>query len=77
MYSDTDHAQEVSIDLEGDEVAYVDFEKKDSIMTLPDFAETLQWPGAYEWSQQEMATYKNNLDICKKGYKNPPEAQGK
>lgn len=76
IYSDTDHAEEVSIDLEGNEAAYVDFEKKDTIVTLPDFAGQLQWTGTYEWSQQEMAVYKVNLEKCKKGFKNPPEAQG-
>ncbi|XP_076153123.1 H-2 class II histocompatibility antigen, A-U alpha chain-like [Alosa pseudoharengus] len=77
MYSDTDHADELSITLEGDEVAYVDFEKKELIMTLPEFADTgiILFRGTYEVGQKAMAVFKTSLDILKKVYKNPPEAQ--
>lgn len=74
--SDTEPDNEASSTLDGNEVYYVDFDQKDTIKTLPHFANQITFQNVYELAQRDISTLKFSLDICKKGLKNPQESQG-
>ncbi|KAG7454034.1 hypothetical protein MATL_G00264030 [Megalops atlanticus] len=69
----SDAADEEDVkDLNGDEIRYIDFNKKEAVSTLPEFADPINWPGSYENSLGHLAICKNDLGVVKKAEKNPP-----
>ncbi|XP_061101898.1 H-2 class II histocompatibility antigen, A-U alpha chain-like [Conger conger] len=68
-----DTAPEDEVQLDGDEMFYVDFKNKEVILSLPDFADkfTESW---YESAQANHAICLNNLDVSVKSENDPPEA---
>ncbi|XP_048036062.1 H-2 class II histocompatibility antigen, A-U alpha chain-like [Megalobrama amblycephala] len=69
----SDTEKEVMIGTDGEEIIHADFNRKEAVVTLPDFAVYITYPGYYDLSVGEMETCKNNLVIFAKGYKNPVE----
>ncbi|XP_061102280.1 H-2 class II histocompatibility antigen, A-U alpha chain-like [Conger conger] len=70
-----DTAPEEELELDGDEILYIDFKNKEIILTLPDFADKLgHSEGWYEQAQGAHAICLNNLDVSVKAQKSPPEA---
>lgn len=63
--------------LDGEELWYADFNKKEGVVALPPFADQISFPGYYEQAVGELEIMKGNLAKCIKAYKNPPEAIGK
>ncbi|GAA6085352.1 H-2 class II histocompatibility antigen, A-U alpha chain-like [Tachysurus ichikawai] len=70
----TESDKEYMIEHDDEEMIHSDFKKQDLVMKLPDFADPIQWPGAYEQSVSEQEICKHNLDVAVTSYKNPPEA---
>lgn len=62
---------------DGEELYHSDFNKKEAVATLPDFADPLSFPGFYEQAVVNQEIDKQNLAICIKAYKNPREEMGK
>ncbi|KPP57004.1 hypothetical protein Z043_125323, partial [Scleropages formosus] len=64
---------EDEVELDGDELFYVDFAKQEVVSETPDFIGTWGAPG---WVQQALAHQqicKNNLDVAVKAEQNPTE----
>ncbi|XP_063051539.1 H-2 class II histocompatibility antigen, A-U alpha chain-like [Engraulis encrasicolus] len=62
--------------LDGEEMAHADWEAKQYVMTMPEFADPYQYEeGAYENAVAQMQACKSNLDIAIRAYKNPAEPQ--
>ncbi|XP_052382821.1 H-2 class II histocompatibility antigen, A-U alpha chain [Oncorhynchus keta] len=59
--------------LDGEEMWYADFNKKEGVMPLPPFADPLTYRGAYEVAVGNQGVCKANLATFIKAYKNPPE----
>ncbi|XP_026064127.1 H-2 class II histocompatibility antigen, A-U alpha chain-like [Carassius auratus] len=57
----------------GDEIWHADFIQKMGVNTLPNFADALLFPGFYDLSVTEQETCQQNLAVCIKAYKSPPE----
>lgn len=61
---------------DGEELWHADFNQKMGVNTLPDFADPMSFPGFYESSIAAQEVCKQNLAVCIKVYKNPPEELG-
>ncbi|KAI5622161.1 major histocompatibility complex class II integral membrane alpha chain precursor, partial [Silurus asotus] len=70
----TESDKEFEMEQDGDEIFHSDFKKQGLVMKLPDFADPINWPTAYEFSVSEQEICKHNLDLAVSVYKNPPEA---
>ncbi|KAK2905538.1 hypothetical protein Q8A67_007337 [Cirrhinus molitorella] len=69
----SDTEKESMIGSDGEEVWHADFNQKTGVVTLPDFADPMSFPGYYEASIAEQEMCKHNLAILIKAYKSPPE----
>uniref|UniRef100_A0A673JVC9 RLA class II histocompatibility antigen, DP alpha-1 chain-like n=1 Tax=Sinocyclocheilus rhinocerous TaxID=307959 RepID=A0A673JVC9_9TELE len=58
---------------DGEEIWHADFIQQMGVNTLPDFADALRFPGFYESSIAAQEACKQNLAVCIKAYKSPPE----
>uniref|UniRef100_A0A8C1S3P0 Zgc:123107 n=1 Tax=Cyprinus carpio TaxID=7962 RepID=A0A8C1S3P0_CYPCA len=58
---------------DGEEVWHADFNQKTGVVTLPDFADPMSFPGYYEASVADQEVCKQNLAVLIKAYKSPPE----
>ncbi|XP_073701427.1 H-2 class II histocompatibility antigen, A-U alpha chain-like [Garra rufa] len=58
---------------DGEEAYHTDFDQKQGVVTLPDFADPICFPGFYEISVEEIEICKQNLAVLIKAYKSPPE----
>ncbi|KAG7491161.1 hypothetical protein MATL_G00000020 [Megalops atlanticus] len=67
--------EEDIIELDGGEIFYVDFIKKQVVSALPKFADPISWPGRYEAVLCFLAVCKNDLDVFTKAEESPTEAQ--
>ncbi|KAG7470483.1 hypothetical protein MATL_G00114330 [Megalops atlanticus] len=72
--SDTADEEDVE-NLDGDEIYYIDFNKKETVMTLPEFADPMSCPGCYDSAVANIAVCKSNLKMNTEVEKNPPEAK--
>ncbi len=61
---------------DGEEAWHADFNKKYGVVTLPDFADPMSFPGYYETSVAEQEVCEQNLALLIKAYKSPPEEMG-
>lgn len=61
---------------DGEEAWHADFNRKTGVVTLPDFAYPMSFPGLYEESITNQEVCKQNLAILIKAYKIPPEEMG-
>ncbi|XP_036379839.1 H-2 class II histocompatibility antigen, A-U alpha chain-like [Megalops cyprinoides] len=69
----SDAADEEDVkDLDGDEMRYIDFNKKEAVSTLPEFADPMRWPEDYAAAVTNMVVCKNDLEVFTKAGKNPP-----
>lgn len=73
----SDTEKEHMYGMDGEEVYHSDFIKGEGVVTLPDFADPIGYPGAYEQGLSEMQVCKANLDVAIKAYKNPQEKMDK
>ncbi|RXN07777.1 mamu class II histocompatibility DR alpha chain-like protein [Labeo rohita] len=67
--SDTEEDDMVGMD--GEELYHSDFIKGEGVVTLPDFADPITFPGFYELGLSEIQVCKANLATAIKAYKNP------
>ncbi|XP_028853101.1 H-2 class II histocompatibility antigen, I-E alpha chain-like isoform X2 [Denticeps clupeoides] len=74
-YSDIDDVHMDFESVNGDNAVYVDFTKKTAISTLPVFAVPMDWPTLYTFAESEIPYYKIMLEICRRAYNFPPEAE--
>ncbi|XP_016344369.1 H-2 class II histocompatibility antigen, A-U alpha chain-like isoform X2 [Sinocyclocheilus anshuiensis] len=58
---------------DGEEAWHADFNQKTGVVTLPDFADPMSFPGFYEVSLADQEVCKQNLAVLIKAYKSPPE----
>uniref|UniRef100_A0A672M620 Zgc:123107 n=1 Tax=Sinocyclocheilus grahami TaxID=75366 RepID=A0A672M620_SINGR len=58
---------------DGQEAWHADFNQKTGVVTLPDFADPMSFPGYYEESVAEQDVCKQNLAVLIKAYESPPE----
>lgn len=64
------------IGTDGEETIHADFNRKEAVETLPNFAVYFTYYDFYDHSVVEMETCKFNLALFAKGYKNPVEQIG-
>ncbi|KAK7158412.1 hypothetical protein R3I94_004891 [Phoxinus phoxinus] len=69
----SDTEKESMVGSDGEEMWHADFNRKLGVNTLPDFADPMSFPGFYETSVGQQEVCKENLAVCIKAYKNPPE----
>lgn len=62
---------------DGEEEFHSDFIKKRGVVSLPDFADHIEYPGAYESSVAQIEICKQNLEVDMKVYKPSAEQLGK
>ncbi|XP_016392169.1 H-2 class II histocompatibility antigen, A-U alpha chain-like [Sinocyclocheilus rhinocerous] len=58
---------------DGEEAWHADFNQKTGVVTLPDFADPMSFPGYYEESVAKQEVCKQNLAVLIKAYESPPE----
>ncbi|XP_067308422.1 H-2 class II histocompatibility antigen, A-U alpha chain-like [Pseudorasbora parva] len=58
---------------DGEEIWHADFTQKMGVITLPDFADPMSFPGYYEQSIGQQEVCKQNLAVLLKVYNKPPE----
>ncbi|ROL48097.1 HLA class II histocompatibility antigen, DP alpha 1 chain [Anabarilius grahami] len=69
----SDTEKESMYGTDGEEIWHADFTQKMGVVTLPDFADPMSFPGFYEASVADQEVCKNNLAVCIKAYKSPAE----
>ncbi|XP_030621378.1 H-2 class II histocompatibility antigen, A-U alpha chain-like [Chanos chanos] len=70
--SDTADADELTFQYDEDEIGYIDFKSKESVLTLPAFADPI--PFSYYFDViAEIADCHNRLQLAKDNYVNPPK----
>jgi len=62
---------------DGEEIFHSDFIRKEGVVTLPDFADPISFPGFYENSVANIEVCKQNLDLDIKLVKPSVEQLGK
>lgn len=62
--------------LEGDELFYADFEKKEGVVMLPPFADPIGFPTQYEFAEANMPICLQNLKVVTEDFKDQPVPQG-
>ncbi|XP_051760015.1 HLA class II histocompatibility antigen, DP alpha 1 chain [Ctenopharyngodon idella] len=65
----SDTEKEFLFGFDGEELFHSDFIRKEGVVTLPDFADSVGFAGFYENSVAQMEVCKNNLDVDIKVYK--------
>lgn len=60
-----------------EELWHADFNQKTGVITLPDFADRIGFPGFYEMSVDSIAGCRRNLANNIRGFKSPPPVMGK
>lgn len=73
----SDTEEEFFIGYDEEEMWHTDFDQKKGVVTFPEIAGNITFPGVYELSVSEMAICKSNLQIYKITFKNPPPQLGK
>ncbi len=73
----SDTEKEHMYGMDGEELYHSDFIKGVGVVTLPDFADPITFPGYYQQGLSEMQVCKANLDVAIKAYKNPKEKTGR
>ncbi|XP_056628547.1 H-2 class II histocompatibility antigen, A-U alpha chain-like [Triplophysa dalaica] len=73
----SDTEKEDMYGFDGEEIYHADFNKKEGVVTVPDFADPISFPGFYEQALVNQEIDKQNLAICIKAYKNPREEMDK
>ncbi|KAM9474995.1 H-2 class II histocompatibility antigen, A-Q alpha chain-like [Clarias gariepinus] len=71
--SDTD--QEYMRGLDEEEVFYSDFKNKKGVIMLPKFSGPAEFPGLYEFSESEMISCKQTLQLWKDEFKDKPVSE--
>ncbi|CAN9509396.1 unnamed protein product [Ophioblennius macclurei] len=61
--------------LEGEEVCYIDFDKKEAVYPQPDFIDPMTFPGAYESAVANQQICRTNMDTVMKALKDIPLEQ--
>nr|CAD32269.2 novel protein similar to MHC class II alpha chain [Danio rerio] len=74
IYVCSDTESEAMVGADGEELWHADFKQKTGIITLPDFADRIGFPGFYEISVDSIAGCKRNLANNIRGFKSPPPA---
>ncbi|TRY91254.1 hypothetical protein DNTS_003931, partial [Danionella cerebrum] len=69
----SDTEREVMYGFDGEEMYHSDFNRQTGVVTAPDFADPVSFPGFYEQSISSIEICKHNLDLAKKVYNNPDE----
>ncbi|MGD1490673.1 class II MHC alpha chain Ig domain-containing protein, partial [Vibrio harveyi] len=69
----SDTEKEDMYGMDGEELWHADFIKGVGVVTLPDFADPISYPGFYEAGLSEMQVCKANLAVAIEAYKNPQE----
>lgn len=64
-------------ELDEEEMWHADFNQKRGVVTLPDFANPLEFPQYYETSVIEMTGCKSDVAFLTKVFKSPPPEMGK
>lgn len=62
--------------LDGEEVAYADFNKQEMIYPQPPFIVPITYPGGYEQAGADQQICRQNLKVDMQAYKNPPLQRG-
>lgn len=62
---------------DGEELYHSDFIRGEGVVTAPDFADPVGFPGWYENGIANLEACKQNLDVGIKVYKSPDEQLGK
>ncbi len=62
---------------DGEEMYHSDFIRKEGVVTLPDFADPMDFPGFYEAGVGQIEVCKQSLAVDIKVYKSPDEQLGK
>lgn len=62
---------------DGEELYHSDFIRKEGVVTMPDFADPISFPGFYEGGVANIEVCKQNLATYIKVYKSPDEQLGK
>ncbi|KAL2096350.1 hypothetical protein ACEWY4_008498 [Coilia grayii] len=80
IYSDTSDEEGFSATLTGDELFYVDFQKKEIISAMPaSFDPSIKYDKyfqpVYEFAASEMVFLKKSMENLKQSFNNPPPAQ--
>lgn len=73
----SDTEEEFFIGYDEEEMWHTDFDQKKGVVTFPEIAGNITFPGVYELSVSEMAICKSNLQIYKIIFKSPPPQLGK
>ncbi|KAA0713775.1 II histocompatibility antigen, DP beta 1 chain HLA class [Triplophysa tibetana] len=73
----SDTEKEDMYGFDGEEIYHSDFNKKEGVVTLPEFADPISFPGFYESGVANQEVCKQNLANCNKAYKNPREEMDK
>lgn len=73
----SDTEKEYLFGFDGEELFHSDFIRKEGVVTTPDFADSVSFPGFYENSVAQIETCKQNLAIDIRYYKSPVEQLGK
>ncbi|XP_051758320.1 HLA class II histocompatibility antigen, DP alpha 1 chain [Ctenopharyngodon idella] len=68
----SDTEEEFFIGYDEEEMWHTDFDQKKGVVTFPEIAGNITFPGVYELSVSEMAICKSNLQIYKIIFKSPP-----
>ncbi|XP_072572162.1 H-2 class II histocompatibility antigen, A-U alpha chain-like [Paramormyrops kingsleyae] len=69
--NDTD--PEDMLELDGDEMVYVDFKKNEAVITVPEFAGQWSAPGRVQRAQAQHPICINNLNVAVQAGSSPPE----
>ncbi|XP_073723478.1 H-2 class II histocompatibility antigen, A-U alpha chain [Misgurnus anguillicaudatus] len=73
----SDTEKEYLFGFDGEELFHSDFNKKEGVVTVPEFADPVSFPGFYEQGVVDQEVCKQNLAIAIKAYKNPREEMDK
>lgn len=73
----SDTEEEVFIGYDEEEMWHTDFDQKKGVVTFPELAGNMTFPGFYELGVRDIAICKSDLQTYKKVFKNPPPQLGK
>ncbi|XP_067249923.1 HLA class II histocompatibility antigen, DP alpha 1 chain-like [Chanodichthys erythropterus] len=68
----SDTEEEVFIGYDEEEMWHTDFDQKKGVVTFPELAGNMTFPGFYELGVRDIAICKSDLQTYKKVFKNPP-----
>ncbi|KAF5904297.1 MHC class II alpha chain, partial [Clarias magur] len=70
----SDSDDEFVLEHDDEEVFHSDFKNQVLVMKLPEFANPINWPGAYELGVSQQELCKHDIDLAVKVYANTSEA---